>query len=93
MPKALSRLHSLEKSEQKMQTVLALIMAIFARKAGENRERTVYLLEEQKNDLTEVLSRFDETSTVIDNAICHVEKQFGPVANVALYDKVDNHLR
>jgi hypothetical protein len=51
------------------------------------------LLHEQKNDLTEVLSRFDETSAVIDNAICHVEKQFGPVADVALDDKVDNNLR
>jgi hypothetical protein len=40
-----------------------------------------------------VLSIIDELSTHIDSAICHVEKQFGPVSELALDDKVENYPR
>jgi hypothetical protein len=44
MPKARSRLRSLEKFEQKKQIVLALITAISARKERENTERDARLI-------------------------------------------------
>jgi hypothetical protein len=63
------------------------------KKAGENTKCEAQLLEEQKNYLTKGLSRIDELSTHIDSAICHAEKTFGPVADLTLDDKIDNHPR
>jgi hypothetical protein len=93
MPKALSRLGQLEEAEQQMQTVLALITSIVTGKTWENTERIVAQLEEQKHGLTQVFTRIDKASTQIDNAICQVETLHGPLADLALDDKVDDLLR
>jgi ABC-type transporter Mla MlaB component len=61
VPKALSRLGKLENVEQQMRNVLAMITTIFTEKTWENTERTVALLEGQKDDMTHVLDRIDET--------------------------------
>jgi hypothetical protein len=52
------------------------------------------LLEEQKVDLTQLLSRIDKISTAIDSCFfVYVENLDGPVADVGLDEKVHNFIR
>jgi hypothetical protein len=51
------------------------------------------LLEEQKVDLAQLLSRIDEISNEMDTWIVYAEKLDGPVVDPALDDKVHNFIR
>jgi hypothetical protein len=66
MPKALDRLNELDKVEKQLQTILTLIAANVAGEAFANTERTVEILGEQQDSLTQVLVSIDTTSTRIE---------------------------
>jgi WD40 repeat protein len=93
MPKALDRLNELDKVEKQLQTVLTLIAANVAGEAFANTERTVEILGEQQDSLNQVLVSIDTTSTRIETAILDVEKICGPLADLALDDKVEEILQ
>jgi hypothetical protein len=89
MPKALGRLNELDKVENRMQTVLTLITGdILA-----NTEGTVKMMGEVHDSLDQVLVRDDIKSARIETAISDAEKICGPLADLALDDKVEEILQ
>jgi WD40 repeat protein len=94
MPKALGRLNELDKVENQMQTVLDLIAATVAGEAfAKNTECTVEMLEKQQRSLAQVLFSIGTTSTRIETAVSDVEQVCGPLADLALDDKVEEILQ
>jgi hypothetical protein len=86
----------IDKVEQHTQTFIALITTIFATIFAGNlleiSKRTVVLLEEQKEDLTQVLGRREETLTQMKDEICHVNNLYGPLADIWWNDRNDKIL-
>jgi hypothetical protein len=93
MPKALDRLNELDKVEMEMQTVLALIEANVTGKNFASTERTLQILGQQQDSLSQVRVSIDTTSTRIETAILEVEKLCGPLSDLALDDKVEEMMQ
>jgi hypothetical protein len=76
-----------------MQAVLALIEANVAGKVFASTERTVQILGQQKESFNQVLVSINTTSSRIETAILEVKKLCGPLADLALDDKVEEMMQ
>jgi hypothetical protein len=93
MPKAFGRLNELDKVEKEMQAVLALIEANVAGKVFASTERTVQILGQQQDSFSQVLVSINTTSSCIENAILEVKEMCGPLADLAVDDKVEEMMQ